>query len=93
MLEESGVAQPILQRTKGRPRNPQPGNRLHILLPDSLLKRLEDIQAATHAASLTEVVKNALILYAAAIEEHRAGGHLYLKRPGDAADRQLALFI
>ena len=81
------------QKTRGRPRNPQPGNRLHIFLPETLTNRLEEIQVYTHASSLTEVVKSALTLYAAAIEEHKAGGFLYLKRKEDGVERQLALFI
>jgi hypothetical protein len=78
---------------RGRPRKPSPGNRLHIFIPEGLANRMVEIQKDTHAASLTEVVKNALTLYAAAVEEHKAGGFLYLKRGTGGIERQLALFI
>ena len=52
---------PKTQRLRGRPRNPQQGNRLHIYLPESLTARLEEIQQYCHASSLTEVVKLSLI--------------------------------
>jgi len=81
------------RKSRGRPRNPHPSSRLHIFIPDSLTKRLEEIQLYTHASSITEVVKNALTLYAAAIEEHKAGGFVYFKRKEDGMERQLALFI
>lgn len=78
---------------RGRPRKPHPGNRLHIFIPETLTNRMLEIQRDTHASSLTEVVKNALTLYAAAVEEHKRGGFLYLKRGIDGVERQLALFI
>jgi hypothetical protein len=79
-------------RTRGRPKN-EAGNRFHISIPESLTNRLLEIQRDTHATSLTEVVKDALQLYAAAVEEHKNGGHVYFKRKGEAVERQLALFI
>jgi hypothetical protein len=83
----------IERKPRGRPKGVEPGNRLHIYIPESLTSRLVEIQRETHASSVTEVVKNALTLYAAAVEEHKAGGHLYLKRKIDGVERQLALFI
>ncbi len=81
------------RRPRGRPRNPENGNRLHIYIPESLTQRLLEIQRDTHASSITEVVKNALTLYAAAVEEHKNGGHVYFKRENEGVERQLALFI
>jgi len=52
-----------------------------------------EIQRDTHASSITEVVKNSLQLYAAAVEEHKSGGCLYFKRKDEKGERQLALFI
>jgi hypothetical protein len=81
-------------RTRGRPKNVETGNRFHISIPESLTNRLLEIQRDTHATSITEVVKDALQLYAAAaVEEHKNGGHVYFKRKGEAVERQLALFI
>jgi hypothetical protein len=81
------------QRPRGRPKNADQNSRLHIYIPEGLISRLLEIQRETHAGSITEVVKNALALYAAAVEEHKNGGHVYFKRKGDEAERQLALFI
>jgi hypothetical protein len=49
-----------VRRARGRPKSPETGNRVHIYIPDSLTRRLEEIQRDTHATSLTEVVKAAL---------------------------------
>jgi hypothetical protein len=59
----------------------------------NLFTTMPQIQRETHASSITEVVKNALTLYAAAIEEHKSGGHVYFKRANEGVERQLALFI
>jgi hypothetical protein len=81
------------RRMRGRPKAAESGSRIHISIPDALATRLLEIQRDTHASSLTEVVKAALQLYAAAVEEHKAGGHVYFKRQGEGLERQLALFI
>ena len=80
-------------RSRGRPKSLSAGNRLHINIPESLTQRLLEIQRDTHASSITEVVKNALQLYAAAVEEHKSGGNVYFKRKDQEGERQLALFI
>jgi hypothetical protein len=67
-------------------------SRIHLSLPDTLLSRLQEIQRDTHANSLTEVVKAALQLYAAAVAEHKKGVRLYFK-DDEGHERQLALFI
>jgi|SRR6185295_4824121 len=84
---------PLAPRSRGRPKSLEAGNRLHINIPESLTKRLLELQRDTHASSITEVVKNALQLYAAAVGEHKSGGHLYFKRKDEERERQLALFI
>jgi hypothetical protein len=81
------------RRARGRPKSAEVGNRFHISIPDSLTNRLSEIQRDTHASSITEVVKEALQLYAAAVEEHKNGGHVYFKRKDEGVERQLALFI
>jgi hypothetical protein len=80
-------------KLRGRPKNLEAGSRVHIYIPESLTKRLLEIQRDTHASSITEVVKNALMLYAAAVQEHKDGGHVYFKRKDEQTERQLALFI
>jgi Ribbon-helix-helix protein, copG family len=90
-----GVIKPIntgdARRPRGRPKNVE-ASRIHLSLPESLLNRLQEIQRDTHANSLTEVVKAALQLYAAAVEEHKNGGRVYFKDE-EGRERQLALFI
>jgi hypothetical protein len=82
------------RRARGRPKSTGGGSRVHISLPETLIVRLQEIQQQTHASSLTEVVKAALQLYAAAVEEHKRGGGVYFKRKdGEGGERQLALFI
>ncbi len=81
------------RRSRGRPKCLENGNRMHIYIPETLTQRLMEIQRETHANSLTEVVKAALQLYAAAVEEHKNGGNVYFKRKGEDGERQLALFI
>jgi hypothetical protein len=91
---QSGAVEAIdTQKARGRPKSVETANRLHIAIPESLTKRLMEIQRETHAASITEVVKNALTLYAAAMEEHKSGGHVYFKRTNEGVERQLALFL
>jgi hypothetical protein len=80
-------------RARGRRKNPEATSRLHLYMPETLIKRLEEIQRDTHASSITEVIKDALTLYAAAVQEHKSGGNIYFKRTGDGIERQLALFI
>ena|ERR1700685_716794 len=91
-----GASARAVRRPRGRPKalkTTEGGNRVHVSIPDALANRLLEIQRDTHASSLTEVVKAALQLYAAAVAEHKAGGHVYLKRKDDGVERQLALFI
>jgi hypothetical protein len=80
-----------VRRVRGRPKSVE-ASRIHLSLPDTLLSRLQEIQRDTHANSLTEVVKAALQLYAAAVAEHKNGGRLYFK-DDEGHERQLALFI
>jgi hypothetical protein len=81
-----------MAKSKGRSKSPEPGNIVHLYLPESLIKKLSEIQEYTNANSLTEVVKSSLRLYAAAVEGHKQGGRVYFKRKDDV-ERQLALFI
>lgn len=92
IVEDRVDASAPIRKSRGRPKSMDGGNRLHIYIPETLTKRLAEIQQETHASSLTEVVKSALQLYAAAVEEHKKGGRIYFRRDGDG-ERELALFI
>src|SRR5437588_10436015 len=68
LLEVSMNADDTIERPtkpRGRPKGIGAGNRLHIYIPESLTHRLLEIQRDTPASSITEVVKDALTLYAA----------------------------
>ncbi len=85
-------------RGRGRPkavreRKKEAVPRVHVSLPETLTDRLLEIQQYTHANTITEVLKAALTLYAAAVEEHKNGGNVYFKRKDENGERQLALFI
>jgi hypothetical protein len=56
-------------------------NRLTLRLPNSLVERLEHIQEVTHASSLNEVIKNALLFYDALVEERANGNDVYVISP------------
>jgi hypothetical protein len=71
------------RRARGRPKN---------AIPETLIERLHEIQRDTHASSLTEVVRDALQLYAAAVEVHKNGGHICFE-DDKGGERQLAIFI
>jgi hypothetical protein len=88
MTDNEEVAE---RRGPGRPKSPIPEARLHVSMPQSLKDRLEDIQRYTHASSAAEVVKNALVLYAAAVDVHKKGGSLLFK--DEKGERELTLFI
>jgi hypothetical protein len=91
--KEAPERQDVQKRGRGRPKRVEPGSRLHISVPQSLVTRVIEMRQQTHAGSISEVVKRALALYAAAVAEHRNGGRLYFKREGEAAERELALFV
>ena len=94
MIESNDVADAQgVRKPRGRPKSLESGNRLHLYIPESLTNRLMEIQRDTHASSITEVVKAALQLYAAAVDEHKNGGRVYFKRKNEGVERQLALFI
>jgi hypothetical protein len=79
------------RRPRGRPKNAE-ASRVHLSIPETLIERLHQIQHDTHAGSIAEVVRNALQLYAAALEVHKNGGHICLK-DDKGGERQLAIFL
>jgi hypothetical protein len=77
-------------RSRGRPKSREGGSRVHIFVQDSMMERLLELQEYSHASSITEVIKNALQLYAAAVHEHKSGSRLCFK--DDEGERQLLIF-
>lgn len=65
--------------------------RIQFDLPEKSLARLQELKAKTEAASYAEVVKNALRLYEALIEEAESG-NTFLVRSADGSTRQYVVF-
>ena len=55
--------------------------RVSLYLPIPLLARLERVQEDTHASSVTEVLKSALLLYCVLVEEQKKGNEVYVLSP------------
>jgi len=61
-------------------------------MPPSLYKRLKLLRDKTEATSFAEVVKNALRLYEALIQEAEAGNKVYIKQlDGDEITYRIVL--
>ena len=58
--------------------------RVQLDLPERSMARLQDLRTKTEATSYAEVVKNALRLYEAVIEEAEAGNQFLVREPGGA---------
>ena len=56
--------------------------RVQLELPDQSFKRLKQLRIKTEAASYAEVMRNALRLYEAMIEEVEQGNSVYIERDG-----------
>ncbi|MBG6119350.1 MULTISPECIES: hypothetical protein [unclassified Sphingobium] len=64
--------------------------RIQMDMPPKSVERLERLRDITEAASYAEVMRNALRLYEAMIEEVEAGNEIFVKRDGVVAP--LAVF-
>lgn len=79
-------------KRRGRPKSPET-SRIHISIPDELAERLVEIQKLSYAGSLTEVIKNALIVYANLLEEHKEKNEFYVKDNKTGILKQYILFL
>jgi hypothetical protein len=59
--------------------------RIQMDMPPRSVERLKRLQEVTEAASYAEVMKNALRLYEALIEEVEAGNEIMVKRGSETA--------
>jgi Arc/MetJ-type ribon-helix-helix transcriptional regulator len=55
--------------------------RVQLELPPQAMERLQRLKEKTEAASYAEVIRNALRLLEALVEEHEKGAEFALKRP------------
>ncbi len=54
--------------------------RVQLELPPQAMERLQKLKEKTEAASYAEVIRNALRLFEALVQEHEAGAEFSLKR-------------
>jgi Arc/MetJ-type ribon-helix-helix transcriptional regulator len=55
--------------------------RVQLEMPPQAMERLQRLKEHTEAASYAEVIRNALRLFEALVEEHEKGAEFSLKRP------------
>jgi hypothetical protein len=77
MTFSSGVAADTDDRADAKPKVPK--NRVQFDLPPRSMDRLNVLKLKTEAASYAEVVKNALRLYEALIEETESGKQFFVR--------------
>jgi len=63
--------------------------RVQMDMPPRSIERLKALQSKTEASSYAEVIKNALRLYEAIIEEVDAGNKLFVERDGKSAEYKI----
>ena len=66
----------------GEPENGRTTTRVQLEMPPQAMERLQRLKERTEAASYAEVIRNALRLFEALVEEHEKGAEFALKRPG-----------
>lgn len=64
--------------------------RVQLELPPQAMERLQRLKEKSEAASYAEVIRNALRLFEALVDEHEKGSEFSLKRPnGDVVAYQI----
>jgi hypothetical protein len=58
-------------------------HRLNVVLPERTVERINWLRQKTLAASNTEVIRNALLTYAALVEQIAEGNRFYVSHPGE----------
>jgi hypothetical protein len=66
--------------------------RVQLEMPPQAMVRLQKMKDRTEAASYAEVIRNALRLFEALVEEHEKGAEFSLKRP-DGEVVQYKIFV
>jgi hypothetical protein len=66
--------------------------RVQLEMPPQAMVRLQKLKERTEAASYAEVIRNALRLFEALVEEHDRGADFFLKRP-DGEIVQYKIFV
>ena len=66
--------------------------RVQLEMPPQAMERLQKLKDKTEAASYAEVIRNALRLFEALVEEHEKGAEFSLRRP-DGEVVQYKIFV
>jgi Arc/MetJ-type ribon-helix-helix transcriptional regulator len=66
--------------------------RVQLEMPPQAMVRLQKLKERTEAASYAEVIRNALRLFEALVEEHDRGADFFLKR-ADGESVQYKIFL
>ena len=66
--------------------------RVQLEMPPQAMERLQKLKDRTEAASYAEVIRNAVRLYEALVDEHEKGAEFSLKRP-DGEIVQYKIFV
>jgi hypothetical protein len=66
--------------------------RVQLEMPPQAMVRLQKLKERTEAASYAEVIRNALRLFEALVEEHDKGADFFLRRP-DGESVQYKIFL
>lgn len=66
--------------------------RVQLEMPPQAMERLQKLKDRTEAASYAEVIRNALRLFEALVDEHEKGADFSLKRP-DGEIVQYKIFV
>ena len=65
--------------------------RIQLDMPEQALNRLQNLKVKTEASSYAEVVKNALRLYEAIVEDAEAGKSFFV-RTADGCEKEYIIF-
>ncbi len=83
-------------RFRGEMPDGEPGERattrVQLEMPPQAMERLQKLKDRTEAASYAEVIRNALRLFEALVEEHEKGAEFSLKRT-DGETVQYRIFV
>ena len=72
--------------------NQRATTRVQLEMPPQAMERLQKLKDRSEAASYAEVIRNALRLYEALVEEHEKGSQFSLKR-ADGETVQYKIFV
>jgi hypothetical protein len=76
-----GRGRPGAPETNGAENGERATTRVQLEMPPQAMDRLQRLKDRTEAASYAEVIRNALRLFEALVDEHEKGAEFSLKKP------------